>query len=1213
MNNISNFKTGWILLVIIINLITFISSAQEQGNWLKEWNLPKAFIENKGQFDGRNNLKDSNILYGIDHGSTSIFFTSEGLTYRFYEIYKNPDREKGDSTKPKRLVRNEYIHMIWENANTDVEVVCSELTDDYHTYSMLSNDRSEYYDISGLKGYQTLTYKNLYDGIDVVYEFHPQTGIKYSLIIQPGADISKVSMKYSDNTTIEKTINDNLHISTNFGNIIEHAPYTFYAENQSSIIPSSFNIQNNSISFNIDHFDTNKQIIIDPWIVTPILPNSNGVWELDKDNAGNIYIIGGDMPMKLQKYSATGSLQWTYSTPWDTANFWLGTLTADQTGNCYITAGSSARIQKVNTSGSMVWSANGGAMDEYWMITFNCDHTKLIVGGTRLNPIFLDDSHGVIFDININNGSVITLQNVAGVRPGPLGLVNDPNEVRALTSSRNARYYYLTLEDVGCINQNFSICSGNSPIYHISSDYHFSYKSENYRPSNGNAGIRAIRANDQFVYTQNGVNIQKRSLNDGSIITSVPITGGISTTTLGFNQPGNNGIAVDDCGNVYVGSGNRVIKFDANLNELAFETTNFPVFDVVVSTGGNIVAVGTTGSPSSTNRIGNIQSFNMSACAPFQLSCCLSTVCPIGPFCHTDPPVQLITEQTGGTFSGPGVNPTTGLFSPTTAGPGNHTITYTLPCGSSSISIVVNFCDSLSVCVDSLGNLVVNGGIGPYQWDQWLPAQSTPITNQSQCVACGYTWVPFVNQCLNGVIPVTTCDTPAGWAPYATGSSVAPPPNWPVRVTDNSSNTIILNNYASIPDCPDCPALIMNISNFSHVSCYGMSDGEFSVTTTGGATPYDYTLLSGTTTIASFNNVTGIQNFTGLAAGTYTLNVLDNDNCPGSMTITINQPDQLIAGTPVVTNSSCGLENGSINVTPTGGTPAYLFQWSTTPPQTAQTATGLPAGNYSVTVTDNNGCTATATATVTDSGAPVISTTTISATCGNSDGSATANVTGGTAPYTYIWNSNPPQNGSTLTYVPSGNYIVTVTDSIGCTASASATITDSDGPGVTISLTNSICENNNGSITLTITGGLPPYQVEWSNGSTGSSITNLPAGIYSFIITDSENCIHTGQVTIYDIMIDCDPPHVYVPNIFSPNGDGENDVLYVRGESISFLDFVVYNRWGQKMFETSSQNKGWDGTYKGKPVPAGVYVYHLKVIYQNNNEFEYKGDVTVVR
>jgi hypothetical protein len=291
------------------------------------------------------------------------------------------------------------------------------------------------------------------------------------------------------------------------------------------------------------------------------------VWECEKDDAGNVYIIGGCMPMKLLKYDASGTLQWTYITPYDTAGNWLGTFITDNAGNSFVTSGSIAALQKINTSGGLEWSAPAPIFntDEYWNIAFNCDQTKMIIGGTTGNMTNLE---GAIFDVNTSNGSVNSVKVVGAGFMFALPPIIE--EVRSITSSQNSRYYFLTLDTIGAIDDDFSVCQTSSPtIFAHNSGYNLAYKCENYRPNNGNSGIMAIRANRDFVYTQNGTEIQKRSLTDGSVITTAAIPGGQSTTSLGRYQVGNSGIDIDECGNVYVGSGDRIVKYDANLTYIS--------------------------------------------------------------------------------------------------------------------------------------------------------------------------------------------------------------------------------------------------------------------------------------------------------------------------------------------------------------------------------------------------------------------------------------------------------------------------------------------------------------------------------------------------------------------------------------------------------------------------------------------------------------------
>ncbi len=1023
-----------LIIFVILSSCAFSAKSQTTENWSIKWNYPKVFIENKGQFDGRDKKPDSQILYAVDHTAVQVFFTREGLTYRLDTKIKNKNRKKGDTTQPKRLVVSDFVYMTWEGANPDPQIIPEDLSPDYHTYSMLSQDRKSYYDIRNIKGYKKITYKNLYPAIDVEYVFHPESGIKYALVLHPGADISKVRMKFVTDSSVFIDKNGNLKIATIYGDITEQAPVSFYSGNNTPI-SSHFQLYNNEVSFVLGDYDHNQKVVIDPWVQTPTLANSNGVWELDKDGAGNIYTIGGDMPMKLQKWSAAGVLQWTYNTPWDTANNWLGTLTTDQNGNSYITSGSVAAIQKVNSSGSLVWGANGGSMDEYWMIAFNCDQTKLIVGGTRLDPVVIENSHGVIFDINTNTGSVISLVNVAKSRTYTmLGLpIAEPNEVRALSASRDAKYYYLTLDSVGAINQNMTLCTTNDPVFQIPSTYEFAYKSENYRPNNGNAGIRAIRANNNFVYTQNGATIHKRSLINGSIISSATIPGGISTqvSMTNFYQPGNNGIAVDSCGNVYVGSGDRVIKYDANLNQLSQTTLPFAVFDVIVTPGGNVVVCGATGSSSSTSRTGYIQSINMSACYPFAHICCNTTICPVGPFCLNDPAAVLISETSGGTWSGPGVNATSGLFMPSAAGVGTHTITYTLPCGSSSITITVNPCVPLTVCQTLTGDMTVSGGTGPYNWQQWSPATSFPITNQAECQSCGYTWNSLMGMCMNGMMPVTTCNMPAGWTTFATGNTTTPPGTWPIRVIDANGDSAIISSLASLPACSACPPFTFNITNVVNV-CPGQTNGGFTVTAGGGTTPYDYLLKTpGGSIIASYNNVSGSQSFTGLTAGSYNLVAVDSDTCSDSTVVTITQPTPInIILTPQdeQCSNSC---NGSVTALVTGGDSPYAYAWNNG--QDSAVIHGLCAGTYTVTVTDSNSCNNTAT-TIVGSAVPISA----DFTADPSSGSVPLNVFfehTGTGAVQWYWNFGDgdfsTDENPLHTYDSTGTYTVTLIVSSG--------------------------------------------------------------------------------------------------------------------------------------------------------------------------------------
>jgi len=625
-------------LALAFTLFIYIQSVYAQNasnSWAATGENQKVFIKNGGQFHINNSTEP--VLYAYDNGSTMIYFTAKGVTYSFLKrwekVEKENERERGreEMKKGKTLVEKEaeehrmefktdVVSFKWENANPLVQVVPEEEISSYFSYDIKEKD-GVHKNINNLKAYKKIVYKNIYPNIDIEYIFHPTDGIEYSLIVHPGADVSKVKMDYSNQIKLKG--NADLHIPTLFGNIVEHAPTTFFADNRSKIVSSHFVKNDRCISFELGAYDHSKTIVIDPWVQTPSLSSSNGVWECERDAAGNVYIIGGDMPLKLLKYNSTGAIQWTYTTPWDTANDWLGTMATDLAGNSYVTDGSTAALIKVDSSGGLVYNKPGSSMDEYWTIAFNCDQTKLIIGGTRLigYPSTITGA-GMIFDISIATGNINSMIQVGWTRTHTvMGLpITEPDEVRSITSSRNSRYYFLTLDTIGAIDQ--SLYPNTSVSFAQNSNYALGYKCENFRPNNGNSGICAIKANKNFVYTQNGKTIHKRSLINGVILDTALIPGGLTTLSFGMHQPGNSGIDIDSCGNVYVGSGNAVIKYDANLNLISSVSLPFSVFDVAVSTNGNVIVAGATGNSSSSNRTGYVQSIaSLAACYPIERSC----------------------------------------------------------------------------------------------------------------------------------------------------------------------------------------------------------------------------------------------------------------------------------------------------------------------------------------------------------------------------------------------------------------------------------------------------------------------------------------------------------------------------------------------------------------------------------------------------------------
>ncbi|MDD4395300.1 MAG: gliding motility-associated C-terminal domain-containing protein, partial [Bacteroidales bacterium] len=439
---------------------------------------------------------------------------------------------------------------------------------------------------------------------------------------------------------------------------------------------------------------------------------------------------------------------------------------------------------------------------------------------------------------------------------------------------------------------------------------------------------------------------------------------------------------------------------------------------------------------------------------------------------------------------------------------------------------------------------------------------------------------------------------------------------------DTAGNYIFMglwaNNYnAVITDANGCQGtvqftisqpdtLVADASVVANVSCFGNSDGEVVVTPTGGTIPYEYNWQ-----IRPENDSTLLN----VAADDYVVYVTDANGCLASDSVTVTEPQLLQLNIVSVTPSCNGQPTGVIVVEGIGGTPQYNYEWNTG--AVTDSVDGLAVGFYTVTITDQNGCTDTVDIEMPFHEIPNLSVVTTDAYCDRNDGTA-AVVGDSINNYTYSWTADNNPNAPVNDQLYAGDYIVSVDDGI-CAVAMPFSIGNIPGPNAEFSIEPSVFMQ--GSATSRFIDYSSNSVVTWLYDFGDGAFSNQQNPMYEYTesgtyeavltVTDEHNCTDTAMqvVTVIPNVI------VYVPNAFTPNGDGMNDVWLPIFSNIDNEKYsvCVYSRWGELIFVSNEPNVGWDGTCGGKPAPPAVYTYMIEY-YNLMGKKEIKtGIVTIVR
>ncbi len=1140
------------LLSLLLSITAFAQSGKTLAGrsvWTSDPFLQKAFIENVGQFSDIGDQPGDAIRYSVSNDGVDIYFTPTGVLYRHKELEK---AEQGlfrkEEEERELVVRSQFLFMGWEGANPGVVLAASDAVYNYFTYPDL-NDKSGRSTLIA-KAYKKLVYRNIYPNIDIEFIVpENKKGIKYNVVLHPGADVSQLKMKYSGARSVKKDSEGNIRIQSTFGEFVDHAPQSFYESGKP--LATSFTLNANTVSFQLPTTNNKQQtIIIDPWTTTPTFSGTNRAYDVEFDLKGNVYIYGGSSPWQLIKLDNAGVIQWTFTTT--NLGSYYGDFSVDgKKSIAYMTEGFSvagAKAVKVNAAGTLMATFPGNSQQqEMWRMSFsNCTGQAVIAGGGVNNA-----NQAFVLDSNMVNMTPVNI----------LGASGAGHDIALCTIDNDTNYYMVSARSQSDPNNfNNTLVKGPAktliPLtFNVPSGHNFvEINSVNYvNGFTGTAnGFNGIAASKNFLYTYDGGLIKKWNKYTGAFISSFSV----SSTFFSWG-----GTAADDCDNVYIGFMDSVKIYDSNFALLSATKVQNTVYDIRIGIGNLLYACGNgfvTEIPiigTSCNKL-TLSVTSSPKCAQVGYANVTVTSGGNGSYFYTWNPGGGTTQ----TVSGLGNGIYTVTVTENSCSPKLQTATVQIQLGSGNVpNAYVTSSSNISCFGASTGSATgsASGGKPAYTYN-WSPGSQTSIS--------------------------------------ATGLSAG---LYTLTVTDSSGcqNTQTVN-------ITQAPAILLNTNSNSTVC--GNNNGSASASASGGTGTLSYSWSPGGSTSGSISN---------LSAGIYTITITDGNGCKKSAAVTIQSNGGSIVSLSGVSNVLCsGQANGSATASGSTGTSPYTYSWSTG--ATTAGATGLSAGIYTVTVTDATGCSSSKTVQISEPTALTL-TGTGDTGCEGETLNLNAIANGGTGNITYTWNPGG-QTGSAISVTPTSTttYTVTATDANGCTK--------------TFTVTATVLPKPTASFTANPTSGQPPLLVTFTNTSSGgvsyswtfgdggsantqnATHTYVSNGTYivKLVVTGSNGCKDSITVTIMAQV----ESSIIAPNVFSPNGDGYNDLFTFWTMGIRELCFEVYDRWGLKMSEVCDVNGGWDGkAASGKDAPEGTYYYILKATGFDDKQYDLTGFLLLLR
>ncbi|MGP8213947.1 MAG: gliding motility-associated C-terminal domain-containing protein [Bacteroidia bacterium] len=1101
------------------------SEPADKKDWKVKWKAmafdPQIFVENKGQFD--NDIKNKNVkkvlFQAVLGRDIKAYFTPNGIFFRQVTfVSKDADKAPNDKDGGKDKAgtndidapHEAIVHKLgarWEGSNPNVTIEAGEEQTYYHSYATQDNKSVK------ANVFKKITYRNLYPGIDVVYTFPGENkeGIKYVVIVHPGADLSQVKLKYfwANSLTIDGL--GNVNVDNQISTFTDHAPVSSYLEG--GTVDVEYAVNGTEESFAVKgNYDKTKTLVIDPWTNPNTGVSNNEAYDIDYDNYGNVFVGGGYDPYQVSKFNSTGTRQWTtdvFGTDNSNSGYditvWGDFAVDHHSGETYAVEGfnnNGAWAEKYDANGGFLARYNGVAsFREMWRAQFNACTGNIAVGGGGTNYPTSDDQVAVLDTTMASLAPACPLCSYGVTGPGHDVCIMsmDPTGSQCFMGVVQSSFCdpchpassYTGPSQTNILPNNiFSVpLPSLSPVLMgpVTDHYNFQEAASISYVGNNNSGgtkvgntngMNGMAASPNWLYTFDGATLEQFNKSSGALNASV---GGLGTAYA------HGGCAADICDDVFVGVGTNIAEYNSSLAFQRNISAGGTVYaEVLGLNGSDLYACGNgfveelanpdpviTFSPSSTNTTCGMS--NGTATATLTAKCSI-------------PGINYIWSN------GQTTQTITGLA------PGTYTCTMTFGGCGASFQGTVNVAASPTPTVGptaSPNSTICVGG-------------STTLNANGNGGVTGYSWTPTTG--LSCPTCATTTANPTVTTTYSlTGSD---------GVGCNSAQETITVTVNPLP----------NVT--ASASSTSICTGSCTTLSSGGASTYTW-------------SPAGPGSVCPASSTTYTVTGTDGNGCTntGTVAVTVN-PTPVPSITP--TQPTCTTP-GSATVNVTSGTPGYTYSWS--PSGAGSSVSPIAPGSYTVTVTDANSCTGTANVTINSPAPPVITASAATNTvCAGQSTVLTA--TGGSPGDTYSWTSttgllNP--NSDTTTATPSSNpttWTVTVVNGTCTCTPVTVAVSINPSPTVTVSTSatgNTICSGD--SATLTASGAGAGGTYVWSpatglNTTTGTSVnTGATSTItYTVIGTDGNGCTNASSPATVAVTVNATPTVTAASVGICPNG-----------------------------------------------------------------------------